>query len=140
MAFVLDASMTAAFILHDEKSEVGVAVLSSLLSDHAMVPSLWTTEMASVLLKAVRNERLSLREMAGSLSRLVRLPIYLDPQPPRGVWLRIVQLALRHNLSAYDATYLELVKRVSLPLATLDRELSAAALAEGMPLFAPPSP
>ena len=41
------------------------------------------------------------------------------------------------DLTAYDATYLELAMRRRLPLATLDRALRAAAHAEGrmMPMF-----
>jgi predicted nucleic acid-binding protein len=39
-------------------------------------------------------------------------------------------LAERHRLTLYDAAYLELAKRRSLPLATLDIDLRAAASAE----------
>jgi predicted nucleic acid-binding protein len=41
-------------------------------------------------------------------------------------------LAERFALSAYDAAYLELAQRHRLPLATLDRELRAAASALGL--------
>jgi len=38
------------------------------------------------------------------------------------------------HLTAYDAAYLELVRRTGLPLATLDDDLRKAALAEGLAL------
>ncbi|MDZ4800583.1 MAG: type II toxin-antitoxin system VapC family toxin [Bryobacteraceae bacterium] len=38
----------------------------------------------------------------------------------------------RHRLTLYDAAYLELALRRGLPLASLDRELRGAALAEGV--------
>jgi predicted nucleic acid-binding protein len=38
-------------------------------------------------------------------------------------------------LTIYDACYLELALRRTLPLATLDRELRRAAEAEGVPLL-----
>ena len=41
-------------------------------------------------------------------------------------------LAERFALSAYDAAYLELAQRHRLPLATLDRDLRAAATALGL--------
>ena len=41
-----------------------------------------------------------------------------------------------HNLSAYDAAYLELAIRRGLPLATLDDKLKAAAQAVGVKLYA----
>jgi len=44
-------------------------------------------------------------------------------------------LARRHNLTAYDATYLDVALRRSLPLATRDRDLAAAAREAGVPLI-----
>ena len=44
-------------------------------------------------------------------------------------------LARRRKLTVYDAAYLELAKREALPLATLDRDLQKAAIAEGVALF-----
>ena len=44
-------------------------------------------------------------------------------------------VARTRALSSYDAAYLELAVRLGLPLATLDRELRAAAEAEGVELF-----
>lgn len=43
-----------------------------------------------------------------------------------------LQLARRHNLSAYDASYIELALRCNLPLATLDVDLQAAARKSGV--------
>jgi predicted nucleic acid-binding protein len=49
----------------------------------------------------------------------------------------VLGLAQAHRLSVYDAAYLELALRRGLPLATLDEKLKAAALAVGVPAFAP---
>ncbi|WP_352458605.1 MULTISPECIES: hypothetical protein [unclassified Mesorhizobium] len=46
-------------------------------------------------------------------------------------------MAARHQLIAYDASYLALTIESELPLATLDRRLAAAALAEGVAIPAP---
>lgn len=46
-----------------------------------------------------------------------------------------MQLASRNRLTVYAAAYLELAQRRRLPLATLDAELRAAAIAEGVPLL-----
>ncbi len=43
-------------------------------------------------------------------------------------------LAERHRLSAYDATYLWLAIDVDGELATFDKALAAAAVAEGVPI------
>jgi predicted nucleic acid-binding protein len=44
-------------------------------------------------------------------------------------------LADRFRLTLYDAAYLELAQRTSLPLASLDAELGGAARALGVPLL-----
>lgn len=46
--------------------------------------------------------------------------------------LRALELAERHGLTVYDATYLHLAMDIDAPLATLDRQLAAAARAEGV--------
>ncbi|MET0508074.1 MAG: type II toxin-antitoxin system VapC family toxin [Burkholderiaceae bacterium] len=43
-------------------------------------------------------------------------------------------MAEHHRLTLYDATDLELAQRLRLPLATLDQELRAAAIAVGVAL------
>lgn len=44
-------------------------------------------------------------------------------------------LARAHQLSSYDASYLELAMRLGLPLATLDKDLAKAATSVGVPLL-----
>ena len=46
------------------------------------------------------------------------------------------KVAAADQLTVYDAAYLELAERTSLPLATLDGELRKAALAAGVVLLA----
>ena len=47
----------------------------------------------------------------------------------------VMSLARERNLTVSDAAYLELAKREGLPLATLNRALEKAAIAEGVALF-----
>lgn len=47
----------------------------------------------------------------------------------------LLQLAEAHNLTAYDAAYLELAQRSGLPLATLDSDLAAVAASLGIRVF-----
>jgi predicted nucleic acid-binding protein len=49
----------------------------------------------------------------------------------------VLSLARSHNLSAYDAVYLELALRRGLPLASLDGGLKAAAKAVGVQEYKP---
>jgi predicted nucleic acid-binding protein len=66
---------------------------------------------------------------------LKRLPIYCEQETNDHVWGRTLELADRHHLTFYDATYLELALRLSLPLATLDDDQRQAAQQEGVPLL-----
>ena len=47
----------------------------------------------------------------------------------------LLDLARRHSLTIYDAAYLEVAVRRSLPLATLDQRLRAAAEAIGVTIL-----
>jgi predicted nucleic acid-binding protein len=49
----------------------------------------------------------------------------------------ILHLARSYNVSAYDASYLELAIRLALPLASLDDKLKATAALAGVAEFKP---
>ena len=70
-----------------------------------------------------------------TLTDLALLPIRLDPETDQHAWGSTARLAARQGLTLYDAAYLELARRRDLPLASLDRELRAAALAEGVQIL-----
>jgi predicted nucleic acid-binding protein len=63
------------------------------------------------------------------------LPIQSDSETERHAWQSTLRLAERYRLTVYDAAYLELAMRRGLPLASLDRELRAAAGAENVALL-----
>lgn len=72
-----------------------------------------------------------------ALRMLAGLPIVVDGQTVARAWAETIALARSHDLSAYDAAYLELAMRRSLPLATLDDKLKSAAGDLGVSLFKP---
>lgn len=126
MTFVLDASMTLAWILGDERGPAADRVLDRLVSERAIVPALWISEVANGLLAAERQRRVTREDAAQALELLDRLPIEVVPEL-RDALPRIHALAAEHGLTAYDATYLDLATAVRAPLATLDDELRRAA-------------
>ncbi len=132
MPFVLDCSMTMAWIFSDEASEVSDAVRESLIKDYAIVPSLWAIEVANVLLVATRRGQLSEPEWPKLLDDLMALPISVDNETSDQALTNSLQLANRYDLSAYDAVYLELARRKALPVASLDSKLRAACTAAGV--------
>ncbi len=127
MAFVLDCSVTMAWVFPDEASEATDRLRDSLVGGRAFVPSLWPVEVGSVLLAATKRGRLRADEWPGICASLEALPIEIDPVSASRVWGRALALADEYGLSVYDAVYLELALRLRLPLATLDQALAAAA-------------
>ena len=134
MNFVLDASVALAWCFEDEQSEPAMAVLDSLRESEAVVAHHWTLEMANGLLSAERRGRLD-GDGATRFSRLLlALPIAVDPVARGTALTETRRLARSHQLTSYDAAYLELAIRLGVPLATLDEPLRAAARAEGVAL------
>jgi predicted nucleic acid-binding protein len=135
MSLVLDASATLANIYPDETTPSIEAVFDELIDDDAWVPSLWRIEVANSLARGVRRGRLTLAKRDLALADLDRLPIFDDPETGWHVWGKTMRLVDTYGLTVYDATYLELALRLSLPLATLDGDLRKAAEREGVPLL-----
>ena len=131
MAFVLDASVTAAWLLPDEESLLAEYVQDLLVQHHAVVPSVWWFEVRNTLLVAERRKRLSEDQTHFIQDSLASLPILFDREPDeRG----LMEIARRNGLTVYDASYVELGRRLALPLATLDKAMARAALKEQVDL------
>ena len=130
---VVDASVVLAWLFDDEEEPRADRVLERLEEDGALVPHLWHLETRNTLLIAERRGRLSATGVKERLDALKGLPIRTDEEPD---FQSAFDLARAHRLSFYDALYLELAKRESADLATLDGALGRAAVAEGVPLSA----
>ncbi|HEX5234697.1 MAG TPA: type II toxin-antitoxin system VapC family toxin [Silvibacterium sp.] len=132
MPFVLDASVVTSWALSDENEPAATAALMRARKDSCAVPALWRFEIRNALLMAERRKRLSGAETNKFLHELAGLHIDEDFSTDETALLR---LARHHNLTVYDAAYLELAWRRSIPLATLDRVLARAARAEKVPVI-----
>jgi predicted nucleic acid-binding protein len=126
--FVLDASVAVAWCFEDETTRDTEAILE-LLSNaaEALTPAMWPMEVANALLMAERRKRITDSQLTDLLRRISALAILVEPVQTKDVFEQILPVARRHGLSQYDAAYVELALRQSLPLATLDEELRRAA-------------
>ena len=81
---------------------------------------------------------------AAQLETLVRnlndLPVEVDIDGIERGYSSIVRLSQQHQLSSYDATYLDLALVEGLSLATLDKNLRGAARRAGVELLKFPNP
>ena len=138
MTIVLDCSVALAMALPDEgKTALLAPLLDRLMDEGALVPSLWRLEVANALLMAERRGRIDASFRRGAIADLSILPIMADGATDAYAWDTTVEVAVRHRLSVYDAAYVELAKRLDLPLATLDRAMARAAAAETLQLLLP---
>jgi predicted nucleic acid-binding protein len=132
---VLDASITLAWILESERSAFSDALFERAASLDLWVPSIWRLEIPNALLVAERRKRIGRETRLQALERIAGLGIRVDATV---VDMRALSdLAERRALSTYDAAYLECALRQGFDLATLDRALAAAAVAEGVTVHAP---
>jgi predicted nucleic acid-binding protein len=106
--------------------------LNQVTEKGAVVPSLWSLEVGNVLLIAERNKRITPDQRHKALYALKELPITVDVMTSDNAWLETMALAESYGLTLYDASYLELALRRSLPLATFDKSLKQAAKLAGV--------
>lgn len=133
--FVADSSFIAAYLLNgycdNERSDCVQAIEYVLQNNGQIyVPQLFWYEIGNVLLYKTRSKKgtpvLSVSDAMDIMYDLQFLPIYTDPQPDSQIRQRIFDLAQEHDLSYYDASYMELSRRTGLALKTYDEDLIRA--------------
>lgn len=136
VGFVADASVTLPWCFADEATPETEALLERLRAgEPAIVPAHWPTEVMNGLIVAVRRSRIDPERVARFARDLAALPIRIEPPHAPAAWDAVIRVATEYQLTVYDAAYLELAERNSLPLASLDGDLRKAALAAGVALL-----
>lgn len=128
--FIVDAWVGVAWAVHSQSSEATDRLWEEVAAGAPLVvPALWSFEVANSLLVLFRRKRILADERDRALDALGRLPLEVDDQGCRSAFAATSELAVKHGLSVYDATYLELAIRRKLPLASRDASLAKAARA-----------
>ena len=129
-AFVLDASVTAAWLLPDERTVASERAYARLRASQidAHAPELWVWECGNVIANAVKRNRIVIGDAQPmwNLLESVRTRVSLVAFEPKQVGACLA-LAVEETLSLYDAAYLWLAMSMRLPLLTHDQRLAAAA-------------
>jgi predicted nucleic acid-binding protein len=136
-AFVLDCSVAAAWFLDPASDPAVLPLLWEALAQGVLVPQLFPLEFANILALGERRGNATPDTIDRSLVDLAAIPIIIDDATTALATGPTVDLARRHRLTTYDAAYLELALRRRRPLATLDRELREAAMAESVAILPP---
>lgn len=127
-SFIVDASVGFAWVYPGQATSGTDRLLNEVAAGATVVvPALWYLEMSNVLLIAQRRHRLTAIQRKAALEKLAAMQFMVDEEGTRHAFGKTSDLAEKHGLTIYDATYLELALRRSLPLASRDEALTNAA-------------
>ena len=134
--FVLDANVALATVLPSDASGYSDLVLLRFDSGQsALVPALWHWETMNGLLSRERRKTITTEERDEALRVVRSYPVETDGLTSDvHVIDAVAALAVRYQLTAYDASYLELAARTRLPIATQDGAIIQAARHLGVQL------
>jgi predicted nucleic acid-binding protein len=134
---VLDASVVVALLVRDSPMDIPNAVLDAI-DDGAIVtvPPHFQLEVANFLVQAQRSGKLSAAGAQQALRYLQHLPITVDSSMHGQIFTDVIALAQRNGITSYDAAYIHLARTRGARLASLDKQLLAAAKAECVDVLA----
>ena len=132
MPVVLDNSVFLAWCMGDEDEPTASGAMQRIQEEGGVAPRIWWYELRNALLVNERRSRISPQQVRDTLADSLELGIEIEDRHDESL---VLELARRFGLTAYDAAYLEVALRRSLPLATLDQQLREAAEAIGITLF-----
>lgn len=134
-SFVVDCSLAMTWLFRDEATAATSELLERLEQEAVLVPALWHLEVTNVLAVAERAGRITADEADAFLGDLSQLDIEVDREADKRAFGDVLRLCRKHQLSSYNATYLDLAMRLKLPMATLDEPLRTAAKRERVKLL-----
>ena len=127
-SFIVDASVGFAWVYQGQATPETDHLLNEVAAGATViVPALWFLEMSNVLLMAQRRHRLTAAQRKAAMEKLTAMQFLVDEEGTRNAFGKTSELAEKYGLTIYDATYLELALRRSLPLASRDQALRNAA-------------
>lgn len=125
MKWVVDISFIASQFLPDEQSAVADYFFDQLnSSDDLLIPHLTWYELCNVLAVSVQRQRITSEQATIIFQRIKLLPLKTEMVIDQE---SIVSIAHTHTLSGYDAVYIDLAMKMQAGLASLDKQLIAAA-------------
>jgi predicted nucleic acid-binding protein len=135
-SFVADASVAIAWVHPAQSTRETNAMLDRLAAgDTLVVPALWPLEVANALTILSRRRKLTPDDARTAIEIIRELPTVIDHEAAAIAFTRLADLAREHDLTVYDATYIELAARRQLPLASNDAKMKRAAIRSGVRLW-----
>ena len=123
------------WLFDEARAQEADAVLMAEAVEGVLAPALFWLEIANVLQTRLRRGLIDANGRDGALARVRSLGIVTSDasEAPNVVLDRIITLSDKHDLTVYDAAYLELALRLGVPLRTFDQALERAVISAGLP-------
>ena len=128
---VIDSSYTLALVMPDETRP---GSMGDVLKQRLAAPMIWPLEIASAMRSSLRRKRLREAQVDVLCARIAELDVDVI-SPMHGLPKKHFDAAQTHDLTPYDAMYLELALQWRSALATRDETLAAAAQRAGVSVF-----
>jgi len=133
LIYVFDASFVAALIIPDEKNPAVDKIYATIKNEEEkLAPQLLWYEIANIFKNILRRKRFTFDEILTFFPPLTAIRLTSDFETGPGYSEKLLRLCNDYNLSAYDASYLELAERKRAALCTLDEKLQTAAEKRGV--------
>lgn len=120
---VIDNSVFMSWAFTDEKNKKSRDLLKRVEKITVYVPSLWVYELTNVLFVAEKKGRIKKVDTISFLNFIKFLPINIENSSYDIVTKDALAISREHNITIYDASYIELAIRKNLPIASFDKEL-----------------
>ena len=131
---VVDASATLAW-LFDENDPIDW-LEDHLTKDRLIVPALWRLEVVNAILKKERQHLITEEQGTSFVQTLDGLAVEVAEPPATRTLEQLVLFARPHQLTSYDAVYLELAANRNAPILSPDNNLLDAAKRMGVAIIA----
>ena len=115
---MLDPSIVLAWLFDDEHEPLADRAIEGLPDGMTWVPQLWHFEVRNGLLMGERRGRISRERCDSCIHSLETVHVNTDDEPNLATTLSLARV---HGLTFYDSLYLELARRRSAGIATLDQ-------------------
>jgi predicted nucleic acid-binding protein len=137
VALVVDASTALTWCFEDEAQFNDPRMLSRVLDDGIVVPAIWPLEVSNAITLSHRGSRIDDADLERFVRLLTRLTIEIDIPAVERIFSDVIELARSFQLTTYDASYIELARRLGIQLVTSDRRMIDAATGAGVAIFTP---
>jgi predicted nucleic acid-binding protein len=129
---IVDASVAVAWFVRSQASTYTDRIRRQARKERLHVPAVWPLEFTNALWQLQRRKLLSDRQVDTivDLAEPLEILVHEEASMPR----RLRAIARTYDLSAYDASYLDLALRLRYPMACRDGPLRGALRAAGAKL------